>query len=631
MPGDFMTVQFACCKSEKDPEKLGTNVWILKTKKEVKQFLLSRARSFRVVYGFVSLVDIGTLCEMLRLEELSKSKESVMLGKRNGAGPKCLIYRRGLQHRALFSWGRVRFEIVDSQPLLNGFGLRKLALCGKQIGLPKLEKPKWLGEREPKGQSEVEAFESYAARDASITCRIVSWLIHQHNCDPVEISTSGTLAGREFIFPKRLSTDESGRHVQVPLVEQLIHDWDFSGRSEAFMTGYTPSVYYNDISSQYPVSIAAVKGLLVDRVEDIPENDYDSYVKAIPDALQLTKELDGGPPLFGWIKGSFYVSPKESDLWGLPVQGRTRNYYMTGHISGTYNTFDLCAAKAEVRSVEQIWRPVYGGPNTTGHEKFCKMLNEKLGKNGPPDLPKEAYELLKQKAKCTLNGATGKLVQSHPVVVATTNFPAHSLLIGFSHLLLSKLFDMYGGTICGCDTDSIFGLRDFSGHKFDVGNGEESFPVMLSIKGYGDLSLFRSKMYIHWNPNAAEEFGLNPAYAAHGWDYCVEDFIDLLDGKIQRLDTRMDVKHTLLTRQEAAQSIPFGRWYSEKRSLGLADLQRLLKADLKRDRDSYDSYSLVGQQKNQPSNAWNLDSYFAASNEDDFLELRNPPPRKEFD
>ena len=90
----------------------------------------------------------------------------------------------------------------------------------------------------------------------------------------------------------------------------------------------------------------------------------------------------------------------------------------------------------------------------------------------------------------------------------------------------------------------------------------------------------------------------------HGWQYFYEDFLKLQDGSITELETRIDIKHTLLTRVKEAQKLATGRWRTKPVTLTLEKIKSLLKADLKRKRGNNDSYGLVMEHRSEPSQAW---------------------------
>ena len=109
------------------------------------------------------------------------------------------------------------------------------------------------------------------------------------------------------------------------------------------------------------------------------------------------------------------------------------------------------------------------------------------------------------------------------------------------------------------------------GKWLELTDGEYTVPVLMDIKGKGDLAFFRSERYIMK--------GEISCYGAHGWRYFIEDYLKLFDGTITELDTRIDIKHTFLTRQKEALKMVKGRWkgeiYRVKRRISMNTLRML--------------------------------------------------------
>jgi hypothetical protein len=133
-----------------------------------------------------------------------------------------------------------------------------------------------------------------------------------------------------------------------------------------------------------------------------------------------------------------------------------------------------------------------------------------------------------------------------------------------------------------------------------LSDGEHLIPFILDAKGRGDLAFFRSKNYILKTER-------EPVFARHGCVYYVEDFLKLFDGTLTELQTRQDVKHTLLTHTKEALKMAKGRWRTKPVTLTLEKIELLLEADVKRSRENADSYGLVMQKQSSPSTAWNYE------------------------
>jgi hypothetical protein len=197
--------------------------------------------------------------------------------------------------------------------------------------------------------------------------------------------------------------------------------------------------------------------------------------------------------------------------------------------------------------------------------------------------------------------AYGKLGQSHSEAL-TTNYPAFSTILAHSHLIMNALFDQCPTPILGMDTDSIFSATDMSGKYGDLTDGELSLPIIMEVKGKGELASFRAKTYM-----MREKGKPIRVYGKHAWHYFIEDYFKLWQNPEFPFKTRISVKHTLKTRQKAALKLPLGFWSAKPIELTRGKVCELLKADLKRARRTYDSFSLFERRKSQASEPYVMD------------------------
>lgn len=547
-PEDVHTVQFSD----------GESSFVLESAEELRSWLYQH-RTLKNLYGFVILPDMGSVEEW---------------------GVTVKIWSRGTQHIGQIKSGATAIYVYDARPLFSTFGLRKLEDVGRAVGVPKLPKPEWLGLRRWESEAEHEEFKKYAAQDAVITSLGVEWLWDKCHADPMLHASAGSLARDEFNLPARLKRVK--KRVILPPLERMIKNNSFAGRSEGFITGFSPDVTYNDVKSLYPCSIVASRALQISGVEPCTAKD-----------LEISSDL--GEYRFGWVEGSFR---SENDRWGLPLRARN-NLYVTGTVQGFYHTFDIVAAKAEVLNVTHAYKPIFSRSRRI-HDKFADYCLRRVEKRLNVD-----ESML---AKAVLNALSGKLGQSHPIA-RTSNFYAYSTLLAYSHLIMSLLFDKCDAPIIAMDTDSIFAQRDMSGKYAELTDGNVTLPLIMEAKGKGDLAFFRSKSYILK--------GDETVYGRHAWRYWVEDFLKLWNGDVDTLTTRQDIKHTLLTREREALKMAKGRWRTKPLTLNLQKIKGLLQADLKRRRKDYDSYGMVRSRKNVSSVAWRYEDILAAR--DDIL------------
>jgi hypothetical protein len=544
----------ACVHSVQFSDGLNDH-YFLESAEDLKKWLRGRARSLTELFGFNQLCDLGAMKEWLP----------------SGA-VEVVPYRGKLVGKIKF--GSTRVKAYDTMPLLVNFGLRRLADVGDVVGVAKLEKPPFLGLRKWQSEAEHEAFKRYALADAVITSRAAKWLIEQNGCDPRQHASAGSLAAEYFQFPKR-HRRVKGR-VQMPPIERAVAQSTYAGRSEMFVTGYTPYAIYNDVKSLYPCSIFATRALTISGVQPCE-----------PDEITISSDLNSDN--FGWFVGCFETKNK---LWGLPIRAKQVTYVI-GKITGMFHTFDLAAAKAKPLWIAKAYKPTFDPSRNPVQTRFDQMLLDRV--EGRLTDQNARY------SKAVLNSTYGKLGQSHPEAL-TTNYPAFSTILAHSHLIMSSLFDKCPTPILGMDTDSIFSATDMSGKYGDLTDGELTLPIIMEVKGKGELASFRAKSYM-----MREKGKPIRVYGRHAWHYFLEDYFKLWENPNFPFTTRMEVKHTLKTRQKAALKLPLGFWSAKPIELTCDKVRELFKADLKRARRSYDSFSLFQQRKSQLSESYVMD------------------------
>jgi len=527
----------------------------IESSSDLKKWLHNRHNSLKEIFGFNILCDLGAIKEWLPPRSIEVVKyRGKLIGK--------------------IKYGSTRIKAYDTMPLLVNFGLRRLEQVGNIVGVSKLSKPDFLGIRKWKNNEEYESFKEYAIVDAVITSKATKWLIEENHCDPRLHASAGSLASEYFQFPKRNKREKA--RILMPPIERMVAQSTFAGRSEMFTVGYSKHATYNDVKSLYPCSIFTTKALTINGIEPCEI-----------DEISLDSDLNNKD--FGWLVGCFETKNK---MWGLPLRAKQVTYVI-GKITGMFHSFDLAAAKAKPIWIAKAYKPVYDISRESIQEKYDKMLLDRI--EGRLNKREARF------AKAVLNSTYGKLGQSHPEAL-TTNYPAFTTILAHSHLIMSKLFDRCPTPILGMDTDSIFSASDMSGKYDELTNGELFLPIIMEVKGKGELASFRAKSYM-----MREKDKPITVYGRHCWHYFIEDYFKLWDNPSFPLKTRISIKHTLKTRQKHALALPLGFWDEKPVELTHKKLSNLLKADLKRWRKTYDSYSLFEQRRNETSEPYDID------------------------
>lgn len=154
-----------------------------------------------------------------------------------------------LYNKSRFLYGKVinqghAYNIYDLMNIFNGWSLKKL---GDFLNLPKMEKPEYLGQREPKTLAEQIYFKQYAMRDAEIGYKAGKWLLERFGRITV---SSPSLAF--WYFNEKYKPYGLYYHAVDPIKSKLMLTYK-GGRCEAFYRGTLPStVYAYDIVSIYP-------------------------------------------------------------------------------------------------------------------------------------------------------------------------------------------------------------------------------------------------------------------------------------------------------------------------------------------------------------------------------------------
>ncbi len=428
----------------------------------------------------------------------------------------------------------------------------------KDPSLRKLPKPRDLGERFPTEEEKPE-FRKYALHDAYVTSRAVRFLREEmlskylENVDFKKYHSFGTIANHFFEFP-RLHVKMGRRVILRPNHREIRDQATFAGRSEAFWTGeILGENFYNDMTKQYSVCTIATNALMIEDVGQLA----DSEIQSLSGSNLADFEAITGSP-YGWLKGIFQT---DNDLWGLPVRGKERNYYVTGKIPGFFHIYDLLAAKARPIEIWDGFKPKFSESVRLLHNKYADVVTKLIE-------GKSSDWVEKQFLKGVTNSSTGRLGMDKPAPSVTTNFPAYSTIVAKAHLEISKLMDIAPKPILYMDTDSLFTRSPFEGKFGELTdlNGEHTLPVLLGVKGKSDrLYIFRSKHY----------YQNSDSWGFHAWKPWYEDWFEIVRTLPTRIEVHVDIKGTFQNRAKKALGLQVGRWYTERRTYELEKLAQL--------------------------------------------------------
>ena len=142
---------------------------------------------------------------------------------------------------------RHRWHVIDVFNILTG---RNLAGIGELLGIPKLEKPSFLGEREPTVQ-EMPVFQQYAIQDAKIAYHAARWIIKELG------KLKATLPALTMSLYRKQNPASVWWFRNDPANLELMKHAYHGGRCETFIRGTVfDKVFAYDVRSLYPAVMA---------------------------------------------------------------------------------------------------------------------------------------------------------------------------------------------------------------------------------------------------------------------------------------------------------------------------------------------------------------------------------------
>ena len=159
------------------------------------------------------------------------------------------VKMRCLYNKSRFLYGKVivnghAHKIYDLMNIFTGWSLKKL---GDFLNYPKLDKPEYLGQREPKTLNEKIYFQKYAMRDAEIGYKAGKWILNKFG----KITVSAPSLAFWY-FNNQYKPSGLYYAAVDPLKSKLMLSYK-GGRCEAFKRGQIPEkIFAYDKVSLYP-------------------------------------------------------------------------------------------------------------------------------------------------------------------------------------------------------------------------------------------------------------------------------------------------------------------------------------------------------------------------------------------
>jgi len=363
--------------------------------------------------------------------------------------------------------------------LSNLIPMRSLEQVGKVLGVPKLERPKYLGKRRPT-KEELPYFKRYGVRDAEICYRGYERLRSLFLSVPNTLPSLSVSIFRQFFKGKAL-------YPKLPSDVEEMGDLAYrGGRTECFVRGSPDRVvYYYDVNSLYPYVMSAYKYPLfssyVGRKGDV---DLDKF--GLADALVFQ---DADIPLLGVkrvvfdkfrklvfpedrVRGVFtYPELEYLERWGV------------GKILRIYKAYEW----------REGWRP------------FAEFVDKFYQERNKGEFERSFYKLF-------LNSLYGKFAQKHPIekveILPDGRYKRETLegrklrnpvvsayITAYGRIYLYSFYRRVGfDNVLYSDTDSIHTFRKLPESKGILGGLKRE--AVGNLNGEREITYVRSKCYI---------------------------------------------------------------------------------------------------------------------------------------
>jgi len=387
-----------------------------------------------------------------------------------------VVYNKGRFIKAVLQHNKNQWEIVDLWNIFPTFNVERL---GKMLGLPKLEKPKFLGVSEPSSRDEWEQLKAYGLRDAEICYKAAKWV--QSFFGGLGVTLPATVM---FYYRKKYNPHWIFQCEENSQYEPFIRQAYKGGRVECWVRG-TPNkkVYIYDVVSLYPYVMSRYRfptgNLPFKRKSSLNlcrEGVADVTVKQdadIPVLCTRVKTVDGFTKLVfpnGVFRDWFtFAELRYAEIVGAAKILKVHDVIEANDTFKYFNDY-----------VMEFWQRKE--TDVDGREFWKLCLNALYGKFGFTG-EGSVYHVTSNGLEKLENSVNGKKVM----------FPRNVLLAAYisayGRLYMHKLYRMAGAeNIVYTDTDSI--------HSFKPIDFESNSLGGLKFKGEGYGTYVRSKFYI---------------------------------------------------------------------------------------------------------------------------------------
>lgn len=363
-------------------------------------------------------------------------------------GSDLLTARTYIYHEDFIKQTEMKGNALRSITFLDTMNYSKISVetMGKIIGIPKLQKPSFLGKK-PKDDNEWSIMHSYNMQDSRISYEFMRFMISS-----IE-SLGGTFKDTIGSTAIRLFSDKYLNDIYyINNIEQIEDQFKsyYGGRTEAFRRGYIENYYYYDFNSLYP-------SVMRDNVFPDPNTVRTNY----KGSYKYIEDFEG-------VSDVDMTCPIDMNIPLIPVRTETgKVIFPTGEISGFYTHIEIREALKHGYILNKIRKTVYF---TDTCSPFKRYVEELYNLRNIYKKDKNPMEIV---VKLLLNSLYGKFAQKY---LNRDNWIHDSMLD--DDIILNEFIAERKGEYCRV-------VKDSEPSNF-------CFPIWASyITAYGRIKLYR--------------------------------------------------------------------------------------------------------------------------------------------
>lgn len=260
---------------------------------------------------------------------------------------------------------------------------------GKFLGIPKYEKPSFLGEK-PVDSAEKKILEEYNIQDSFITLKFAQFL--QDNYNKIGCNIKCTLPSSCMDLFRRTYLNESIMQPQKQLLEKFYNAY-YGGRTEVIKRGNISgkNLKLYDINSLYPSVMSFY---------EYPNSNYCYHRK-----YNVNKKDFYVINNYEGISNVELICPEHINIPYLPVRYNNKLIFPTGYIKGWYTNFEIRNSIKLGYKILKVHESIF---YTKTHNPFKDFVNDMYSNRMKHKIEGESIEMV---YKILMNSLYGKFAQ----------------------------------------------------------------------------------------------------------------------------------------------------------------------------------------------------------------------------